>query len=84
MKSLVRTTGKGGDGNYNLGRYSNTALENFIDRTKTESDPITRTRLLTTVLQLQNDDVAMIPLHNQLISSHLMGYGQKHQRRFQA
>jgi peptide/nickel transport system substrate-binding protein len=68
LQSLVRTSGKGGDGNYNLGRYSNPALDHFIDRAKTESDPITRTRLLTTALQLQSDDVAMIPLHNQLIS----------------
>ena len=68
LQSLVRTTGKGGDGNYNLGRYSNPALDKFIDRAKTESDPIARTRLLTTALQLQSDDVAMIPLHNQLIS----------------
>ncbi|PUE06201.1 ABC transporter substrate-binding protein [Limnohabitans sp. T6-5] len=68
LQSLVRTPGAGGDGNYNLGRYSNPALDKLIDRAKTESDPTARTRLLTAALQLQSDEVAMIPLHNQLIS----------------
>lgn len=67
LQSLVRTVGQGGDGNYNLGRYSNPKMDAIIDRAKTETDPFIRPRLLTEALQLQNDDVVHIPLHNQII-----------------
>ncbi|TNF62383.1 MAG: ABC transporter substrate-binding protein [Burkholderiales bacterium] len=67
LQSLVRTVGTGGDGNYNVGRYSNPKMDAIIDRAKTETDPFIRPRLLTEALQLQNDDVAHIPLHNQII-----------------
>jgi peptide/nickel transport system substrate-binding protein len=63
----VRTVGTGGDGNYNVGRYSNPKMDSIVDRAKTETDPFIRPRLLTEALQLQNDDVAHIPLHNQVI-----------------
>ena len=67
VQSLVRSVGQGGDGNYNLGRYSSPKMDAIIDRAKTETDPFIRPRLLTEALQLQNDDVAHIPLHNQII-----------------
>ncbi|MDM7463527.1 MAG: ABC transporter substrate-binding protein [Tepidimonas taiwanensis] len=67
LQSLLRTPGPGGDGNYNVGRYSNPKMDALIDRAKTETDPYIRPRLLTEALQLQNDDVAHIPLHNQII-----------------
>ncbi|MGE0350678.1 ABC transporter substrate-binding protein [Hydrogenophaga sp.] len=67
LQSLVRTVGPGGDGNYNVGRYSNPKMDAIIDRAKTETDPFIRPRLLTEALALQNEDVAHIPLHNQII-----------------
>ena len=67
LQSLVRTVGAGGDGNYNVGRYSNERMDYVVDRIKTETDLPVRNRLLTEGLQLQNDTVAHIPLHNQVI-----------------
>ena len=67
LQSLVRTVGTGGDGNYNVGRYSNPKLDAVIDRSKTETDPFIRTRLLTEALQIAADDVSHIVLHNQII-----------------
>lgn len=67
LQSLVRTPGPGGDGNYNVGRYSNPKMDAIIDRAKTETDPFIRPRLLTEALQLHNDEVVHIPLHNQII-----------------
>jgi peptide/nickel transport system substrate-binding protein len=67
LQSLTRTVGAGGDGNYNVGRYSNPKMDQIIDRVKTETDLPVRDRLLTEALQLQNDDVSHIPLHNQVI-----------------
>ncbi len=67
LQSLTRTVGQGGDGNYNVGRYSNQRMDYVVDRVKAETDLPVRTRLLTEALQLQNDTVAHIPLHNQII-----------------
>ena len=67
LQSLVRSVGAGGDGNYNVGRYSNPQMDALVERTKKETDLALRTELLTKALALQNEDVAHIPLHNQVI-----------------
>ncbi|NNU44549.1 ABC transporter substrate-binding protein [Ramlibacter montanisoli] len=67
LQSLVRTVGTDGDGNYNVGRYSNPQVDAVIDRAKVETDLLVRNRLLTQALQMSNDDVSHIPLHNQVI-----------------
>lgn len=67
LQSLTRTVGTGGDGNYNVGRYSNSRMDYLVDRVKAETDLPVRNRMLTEALQLQNDTVANIPLHNQVI-----------------
>lgn len=67
LQSLTRTVGQGGDGNYNVGRYSNPRMDTIVDRVKVETDLPVRNRLLTEALQLSNDTVSHIPLHNQII-----------------
>ncbi len=67
LQSLTRSVGAGGDGNYNAGRYSNPQMDGLVERTKKETDLKLRTGLLTKALALQNQDVAHIPLHNQII-----------------
>jgi peptide/nickel transport system substrate-binding protein len=67
LQSLTRTVGTGGDGNYNVGRYTNTRMDYIVDRIKTETDFPVRNRLMTEGLQLSNDTVSHIPLHNQII-----------------
>ncbi|HRK37141.1 MAG TPA: ABC transporter substrate-binding protein [Burkholderiaceae bacterium] len=67
IQSLVRSVGAGGDGNYNVGRYSNPQMDGLVERARKETDLKLRTDLLTKALKLQNDDVAHIPLHNQII-----------------
>ncbi len=67
LQSLTRTVGTGGDGNYNVGRYSNQRMDYVVDRVKAETDLPVRNRLLTEGLQLSNDTVSHIPLHNQVI-----------------
>ncbi len=47
LQSLVRTVGAGGDGNYNVGRFSNPQIDALIERTKKETDLKLRTSLLT-------------------------------------
>eukprot|EP01038_Epipyxis_sp_PR26KG_P020187 gene20187-28566_t len=42
LQSLVRTTGAGGDGNFNLGRFSDPQMDALIERVKKETDTATR------------------------------------------
>ena len=67
LQSLTRTVGTGGDGNYNVGRYSNQRLDYVVDRIKVETDLPVRNRFLTEGLQISNETVSHIPLHNQII-----------------
>ena len=67
LQSLTRSVGTGGDGNYNVGRYSNPRMDYLVDRVKAETDLPVRNRMLTEALQLSNDTVSHIPLHNQII-----------------
>jgi peptide/nickel transport system substrate-binding protein len=67
LQSLVRSVGTDGDGNYNVGRYSNPKIDAVIDRAKVSTDPLVRTRMLKEALQMTNDDVAYLVLHNQVI-----------------
>ena len=68
LQLLARTKTTGGDGNSNLGRYTNERMDYIVDRVKTETDQPVSNRLLTEGLQLQNDTVAHIPLHNQMLA----------------
>ena len=67
LQSLHRSVGAGGDGNYNVGRYSNPQMDGLIERIKKETDSKTRAGLIEKALQLGNDDVAYLPLHNQIV-----------------
>ncbi len=67
LQSLHRSVGAGGDGNYNVGRYSNPQMDALIERVKKETDPKLRAQLAERALMLSNTDVAYIPLHNQII-----------------
>ena len=67
LQSLVRTVGAGGDGNYNLGRYSNPQMDGLVERIKKETDQPTRRDLIEQALLLSHKDVTHIPLHNQII-----------------
>ena len=67
LQSLVRSVGAQGDGNYNVGRYSNPQLDALVERIKAEVDQKTRNQLIEQALLLSHQDVSHIPLHNQVI-----------------
>jgi peptide/nickel transport system substrate-binding protein len=67
LQSLVRSVGAGGDGNYNVGRYSNPQMDALIERIKKETDAANRNDLIEKALLLSHQDVSHIPLHNQII-----------------
>ena len=63
----MRSVGAQGDGNYNVGRYSNPQMDALIERIKAEVDQKTRNQLIEQALVLSHQDVSHIPLHNQVI-----------------
>ncbi|MET0312335.1 MAG: ABC transporter substrate-binding protein [Burkholderiaceae bacterium] len=67
LQSLLRSVGPGGDGNYNVGRYSNPKMDQLIDSVKTNTDIQVRNRVIEDALVLSKTDVAYLPLHNQII-----------------
>ncbi len=67
LQSLVRSVGAGGDGNYNVGRYSNPQMDALVERIKKETDQQRRNELIEQALLLSHQDVSHIPLHNQVI-----------------
>lgn len=67
LQSLVRSVGAQGDGNYNVGRYSNPRMDALVERIKKEVDQKNRNDLIEQALLLEHEDVSHIPLHNQVI-----------------
>lgn len=67
LQSLVRSLGAQGDGNYNVGRYSNPQVDALVERIKKEVDQKVRNQLIEQALLLSHQDVSHIPLHNQVI-----------------
>ena len=67
LQSLVRTVGAGGDGNFNLGRFSNPQQDALIERIRKETDLPTRNTLIEKALLADHELVSHIPLHNQVI-----------------
>jgi peptide/nickel transport system substrate-binding protein len=67
LQSLVRSVGAQGDGNYNVGRYSNPRMDALVERVKKEVDPKVRNELIEQALMLSHQEVSHIPLHNQVI-----------------
>jgi peptide/nickel transport system substrate-binding protein len=67
LQSLVRSVGAQGDGNYNVGRYSNPQMDALVERIKKEIDAKSRNELIEQALVLSHQDVSHIPLHNQVI-----------------
>ena len=67
LQSLIRTVGAGGDGNFNLGRFSNPQQDALIERIRKETDLPTRSRLIEQALLADQQLISHIPLHNQII-----------------
>ena len=67
LQSLMRTVGQGGDGNFNLGKYSNPKVDELVDKLKTETDSAKRKSITREVSSIHQADVGHIPLHHQVI-----------------
>ncbi|GIK87152.1 MAG: ABC transporter substrate-binding protein [Burkholderiales bacterium] len=70
LQSLIRSPaadGKGADGNFNLGKYSNAKADALIDQVKTEIDDAKRNQAMRDAQRIHAEDIGHIPLHQQVI-----------------
>lgn len=66
LQSLVRTKTTGADGNFNLGRISDTKLDAIIDASKSEVDVAKRDAMLKDALNITRDNAYYLPIHHQV------------------
>jgi peptide/nickel transport system substrate-binding protein len=66
LSEVLATRGPG-RGGLNAGGYSNKSLDALIDRIAQEADEPKRRQLIREALQLEKDDIAHVPLHQQPI-----------------
>ena len=66
MSLLAARTGKG-RGDYNVGGYSNPTVETLIDQIQVETDKEKRATEIHDALKITKEDVATIPLHQQVL-----------------
>jgi len=62
----VRTKTTGADGNFNLGRISDTRLDAIIDQLKTEPDVTKRNALIRRALERTKEEAYYVTLHHQI------------------
>ncbi|MSP05745.1 MAG: ABC transporter substrate-binding protein [Acetobacteraceae bacterium] len=67
LRALVATVNpERGRGSSNRGRYSNPALDALIEKAMVTADDVAREKLLQDATRMTIEDVAFIPLHNQM------------------
>lgn len=64
LQALLRSPGGSGDGNFNLGRFSDPQQDAMIERVKTETDLKLRNQLIEKVLLNEHKAISHIPLFN--------------------
>jgi peptide/nickel transport system substrate-binding protein len=74
LYSLMATPTDKGQGQYNLGTYSNPKLDELTTRIQTETDKTKRGELIREAFKIHQEDYGHIPLHQQALA---WGYNAK-------
>jgi len=72
--NLMATPTDKGQGTYNLGSYSNPALDELTAKIQSETDPAKRNAMIREATKIHADDIGHIPLHQQALA---WGYSKK-------
>jgi peptide/nickel transport system substrate-binding protein len=68
LYALMATPGAGGQGQFNLGAYSNAKLDELTAKIQSETDQPKRSAMIREAMQIHQDDVGHIPLHQQALA----------------
>ncbi len=66
--SLMSTPGQGGQGQFNLGSYSNARVDELTRAIASETDPAKRQAMISEAFKLHAEDIGHIPLHQQMLT----------------
>ncbi len=66
--ALMSTPGAGGQGQFNLGSYSNAKVDELTKAIATETDVAKRNAMIAEAMKIHQDDVGHIPLHQQALA----------------
>ena len=64
----MATPGAGGQGQFNLGSYSNAKVDALTKSIATETDVAKRTAMIREAMMVHQDDIGHIPLHQQALA----------------
>jgi peptide/nickel transport system substrate-binding protein len=67
LNALLHSVDGRGDGDFNMGRWSNREMDALIDRIRVEGNPATRGELIRQALVLANRELPVIAIHQPLI-----------------
>jgi len=66
--SLMSTPGAGGQGQFNLGSYSNPQVDELTRQIASETDPAKRQAMISEAFKIHAEDIGHIPLHQQALT----------------
>ncbi len=66
--ALMSTPGAGGQGQFNLGSYSNPKVDELTRAIAVETDPAKRNAMIREAMKIHQDDIGHIPLHQQALA----------------
>jgi peptide/nickel transport system substrate-binding protein len=68
LSALIATPNDKGQGQFNLGAYSNARVDDLIQKVQSETDEKKRNDYIREAFKLHQDDVGHIPLHQQALA----------------
>lgn len=68
LYTVVSTPGEGGQGQYNLGYYSNAQIDELTRQIASETNLEKRQKMITEAFKIHQDEIGHIPLHQQPIT----------------
>jgi peptide/nickel transport system substrate-binding protein len=66
--ALMATPGAGGQGQFNLGSYSNPKVDELTAKVASETDAAKRQAMITEAFKIHQDDIGHLPLHQQALA----------------
>ena len=66
--ALMSTPGAGGQGQFNLGSYSNPRVDELTRAIATETDAARRQAMIREAMKIHQDDIGHLPLHQQALA----------------
>jgi peptide/nickel transport system substrate-binding protein len=68
LYALMATPGAAGQGQFNLGAYSNPKLDELTTKIQSETDQAKRNAMIFEAMKIHQDDIGHIPLHQQALA----------------